>query len=87
MIETYADKAPITVKNFESYVDSGFFNGTIFHKSNRRIYDPRWWLRQRYESKDTNDPIKNEAANGLKNLKYSIVARTSTTQPSQFFIT
>ena len=42
VIETYADKAPITVKNFESYVDSGFFNGTIFHKSNRRIYDPRW---------------------------------------------
>ena len=32
VIETYADKAPITVKNFESYVDSGFFNGTIFHR-------------------------------------------------------
>jgi cyclophilin family peptidyl-prolyl cis-trans isomerase len=89
VIETYADKAPITVKNFESYVDSGFFNGTIFHRVIDGFMIQGGGFDKDMNQKDTNDPIKNEAANGLKNLKYTIaMARTSIpdSATSQFFI-
>ena len=89
VIETYADKAPITVKNFESYVDSDFFNGTIFHRVIDGFMIQGGGFDKDMNQKDTNDPIKNEAANGLKNLKYTIaMARTSIpdSATSQFFI-
>ena len=89
VIETYADKAPITVKNFEAYVDSGFFNGTIFHRVIDGFMIQGGGFDKDMNQKETNDPIKNEAANGLKNLKYTLaMARTSIpdSATSQFFI-
>ena len=89
VIETYADKAPITVKNFASYVDSGFFNGTIFH----RVIDDFMIQGGGFEpgmgQKDTRDPIKNEASNGLANNRGTIaMARTMDphSATAQFFI-
>jgi len=88
-IELYADKAPVTVDNFLHYVKDGFYNGTIFH---RVVYG---WLIQgggydeNLQAKETRAPIKNEAANGLKNRRGTIaMARTSDpdSADSQFFI-
>jgi peptidyl-prolyl cis-trans isomerase B (cyclophilin B) len=84
-----AEKAPVTVKNFEDYVSSGHYNGTIFH----RVIDSFMIQGGGFESgmrqKPVNAPIKNEAANGLTNDKYTIaMARTSDPQSAtaQFFI-
>jgi cyclophilin family peptidyl-prolyl cis-trans isomerase len=88
-IETYADKAPITVKNFEEYVASGFYNGTIFHRVIDGFMIQGGGFDKDMNQKETNNPIKNEAKNGLKNSKYSIaMARTSIpdSATSQFFI-
>ena len=88
-IELYADKAPITVQNFLRYVKEGFYNGTIFH---RVVFG---WLIQgggydeHLQARDTHAPIKNEAANGLKNKRGTIaMARFSDpdSADSQFFI-
>jgi cyclophilin family peptidyl-prolyl cis-trans isomerase len=89
VIELYADKAPVTVGNFLHYVKDGFYNGTIFH---RVVYG---WLIQgggydeNLQAKETRAPIKNEAANGLKNRRGTIaMARFSDpdSADSQFFI-
>jgi peptidyl-prolyl cis-trans isomerase B (cyclophilin B) len=84
-----AEKAPVTVKNFEDYVTSGHYDGTIFH----RVIDSFMIQGGGFESgmrqKPVNAPIKNEAANGLTNDKYTIaMARTSDPQSAtaQFFI-
>jgi len=71
-IELYPDKAPITVENFLSYVDEKFYNGTIFHRviSNFMIQGGGWTVD--FTKKPTHDPIKNEAANGLSNKKYTL---------------
>jgi len=71
-IELYPDKAPITVDNFLSYVDEKFFDGTIFHRviSNFMIQGGGWTVD--FIKKPTHDPIKNEAANGLSNDKYTL---------------
>jgi len=84
-----AAKAPVTVKNFEDYVSSGHFSNTIFH----RVIDSFMIQGGGFEpgmiQKPVNAPIKNEAANGLKNDKYTIaMARTNDPQSAtaQFFI-
>jgi len=71
-IELYPDKAPISVENFLSYVDEKFFDGTIFHRviSNFMIQGGGWTVD--FTKKPTHDPIKNEAANGLSNKKYTL---------------
>lgn len=88
-IKLDAEKAPVTVKNFEDYVKSGHYDGTIFH----RVIDSFMIQGGGFESgmrqKPVNAPIKNEAANGLANDKYTIaMARTSDPQSAtaQFFI-
>jgi cyclophilin family peptidyl-prolyl cis-trans isomerase len=89
VIETYADKAPITVSNFEKYVNDGFFNGTIFHRVIDGFMIQGGGFDKNMNQKDTNPAIKNEAANGLKNNKYTVaMARTSIpdSATSQFFI-
>jgi len=89
VIETYPEKAPITVKNFESYVNKGFYNGTIFHRVIDGFMIQGGGFTKDMAQKQTDAPIKNEADNGLKNLKYSIaMARTSIpdSATSQFFI-
>ena len=89
VIETYPEKAPITVKNFESYVNKGFYNDTIFHRVIDGFMIQGGGFTKDMSQKQTDAPIKNEADNGLKNEKYSIaMARTQDpdSASSQFFI-
>ncbi len=84
-----AEKAPITVKNFLDYVNSGFYNGTIFHRVMDGFMIQGGGFEPGMKQKPTNAPIKNEAANGLKNQTYTIaMARTSDphSASAQFFI-
>ena len=89
VIETYPEKAPITVKNFESYVNKSFFNDTIFHRVIDGFMIQGGGFTKDMSQKQTDAPIKNEADNGLKNEKYSVaMARTQDpdSASSQFFI-
>ena len=90
IIELYADKAPITVKNFLAYVDAGDYNGTIFHRVIKDFMNQAGAYTSDHKyRKPTRPAIHNEADNGLKNLKYTI-AMARTAEPhsasSQFFI-
>ena len=89
VIELYPDKAPITVKNFLDYVDSGFYDGTIFHRVIPGFVLQGGGFDAEMEKKKNSAPIKNEADNGLRNLRATLsMARTSqiNSATSQFFI-
>ncbi len=89
IIELYPDKAPKTVKNFLNYVNTGAYNGTIFHRVIKNFMDQGGGFTPDLKKTATNAPIENEADNGLKNLKYTIaMARTSAphSATNQFFI-
>lgn len=89
VLELDADKAPITVENFLSYAKSGYYNGTIFHRVIDGFMIQGGGFDASMKQKSTENPIKNEANNGLKNNKYTIaMARTSIpdSATSQFFI-
>jgi len=84
-----AEKAPITVKNFEDYVTSGAYDNTIFHRVIDNFMIQGGGFEPGLKQKPTRAPIKNEAANGLDNDKYTIaMARTGDPQSAtaQFFI-
>jgi cyclophilin family peptidyl-prolyl cis-trans isomerase len=88
-IELFPDKAPITVKNFLHYVDTGFYDGTIFHRVIGNFMIQGGGFAPGMEQKPTGAPIKNEATNGLKNLRGTIaMARTNNphSATAQFFI-
>ena len=88
-IELDAEKAPATVKNFLDYVNSGFYNGTIFHRVISGFMIQGGGFEPGMKQKPTKDPIKNEAANGLSNDMYTVaMARTSSphSATAQFFI-
>jgi len=88
-IELYADKAPVTIKNFLSYVDEKFYDGTIFHRVIKGFMIQGGGLTPDLQEKPTKPPIKNEATNGLKNKKGTIaMARTAVidSATSQFYI-
>ena len=83
------EKAPISVENFTKYVDSGHYNGTIFHRVIDGFMIQGGGFTKDMNQKPTNPPIKNEEANGLKNDKYTVaMARTGVVDSatSQFFI-
>ena len=88
-LELFADKAPITVKNFLAYVDAGFYDGTVFHRVIPDFMIQGGGFTSDMVQKQTNAPIKNEADNGLSNEPYTVaMARTSdiNSATSQFFI-
>lgn len=88
-IELDAEKAPITVANFLAYVESGFYNDTIFHRVIDGFMIQGGGFTETMSQKETNATIKNEANNGLANKKYTIaMARTPNpdSASSQFFI-
>lgn len=89
VIQLDAEKAPLSVKNFKSYVKSGFYDGTIFHRTIPNFMVQGGGFDAALEKKETLPAIKNEADNGLKNVVGSLsMARTSDphSATSQFFI-
>ena len=88
-IELDADKAPKTVENFISYVNSGHYAGTIFHRVIDGFMIQGGGFEPGMKQKPTTDPVENEAKNGLKNTPYTLaMARTSDphSASAQFFI-
>jgi len=89
VLELYPDKAPKTVANFLAYVGKGQFDGTIFHRVIPGFMIQGGGFDAAMNQKATGSPIENEAANGLKNDKYTIaMARTGEphSATAQFFI-
>ncbi|MBF7686390.1 peptidyl-prolyl cis-trans isomerase [Acinetobacter sp. B10A] len=88
-IELYDQQAPITTKNFLKYVKKEHYNGTLFHRVIPDFMIQAGGFDQNLQQKETDQPIKNEASNGLKNIRGSIaMARTSNpnSATAQFFI-
>lgn len=82
-------KAPISTQNFLGYVDSNFYNNTIFHRVIPGFMAQGGGFTAQMQQKPTKDPIKNEAENGLHNVRGTVaMARTSqvNSAASQFFI-
>ena len=85
----FADKAPVTVENFLSYVDDGFYSGTIFHRVIPNFMIQGGGFTPDMVEKATRDPIVNESKNRVHNTRGTIaMARTSDpdSATSQFFI-
>jgi len=87
--ELFAKEAPLSVKNFMGYAEKGFYNGTIFHRVIAGFMIQGGGFTAEMITKPTEAPIKNEAANGLKNDRGTLsMARTGDpdSATSQFFI-
>ncbi len=85
----YDEQAPLTVKNFLTYVSNGHYDNTLFHRVIDNFMIQGGGFNAEMEQKKTLEPIQNEASNGLKNEIYTIaMARTSDVHSatSQFFI-
>ena len=88
-LELNPQKAPKTVANFLKYVDSGFYNGTVFHRVIDGFMIQGGGFERGMKQKTTNPPIENEAGNGLSNDNYTVaMARTGDphSASAQFFI-
>ena len=88
-LELDAEKAPKTVENFLAYVRSGHYDGTIFHRVIDGFMVQGGGFEPGMKQKPTNEPIENEAKNGLKNAPYTVaMARTAAphSASAQFFI-
>ncbi|MBF0309258.1 MAG: peptidylprolyl isomerase [Magnetococcales bacterium] len=89
VLELDREKAPITVENFVTYVRDGFYNDTIFHRVIPGFMIQGGGMDAQMKQKSTRAPIRNEADNGLKNLRGTIcMARTQeiNSATAQFFI-
>lgn len=89
VIELDQTKAPITVKNFLTYVNEGFFTDTIFHRVIPGFMIQGGGMTKDMSQKPTHAPIKNESSNGLKNARGTVaMARTNNpdSATAQFFI-
>jgi cyclophilin family peptidyl-prolyl cis-trans isomerase len=88
-VELFQKEAPETVANFLKYVDDGFFDGTIFHRIVPGFVIQGGGLEPGMEEKTTRPPVRNEATNGLENLRGTLsMARTNDihSATSQFFV-
>lgn len=88
-VELYPEKAPITVKNFLDYVDKKRYNGTIFHRVIDGFMIQGGGFDDNMDKKPVEDPIENEADNGISNKRGTIaMARTHiiNSATNQFFI-
>lgn len=88
-LEMDAEKAPLTVANFEQYVRDGHYNNTVFHRVIDGFMIQGGGFEPGMKQKSTRDPVENEANNGLANNRYTIaMARTSAphSASAQFFI-
>lgn len=89
VMELYPEKAPRTVENFIQYVNSGFYTGTVFHRSVQRFLVQGGGLTETLEPKPTQPPIPSESTNGVSNelgtvaMAHGLSADSAT---SQFFV-
>ena len=89
LIELDDVKAPLSTANFLSYVASGHYDGTVFHRVIKGFMIQGGGFEAGMKQKLTQEPIANEAGNGLKNQRYTLaMARTSDphSATAQFFI-
>lgn len=89
VLDLDADKAPETVKNFLAYVEAGHYDNTVFHRVIKGFMVQGGGFEPGMNQKPTNAQIQNEAANGLKNDRYTVaMARTGDphSASAQFFI-
>ncbi len=89
VIDLEAERAPVTVKNFLSYIEQGFYKDTIFHRVIPGFMIQGGGMTLDMQDKKTDPPIKNEAGNGLLNMRGTLaMARTRDrdSATSQFFI-
>jgi peptidyl-prolyl cis-trans isomerase B (cyclophilin B) len=89
VIQLNAEKAPVSVENFLTYVKEGFYNGTIFHRIIPDFMAQGGGFDTSFNQKEVHAPIKNEADNGLKNTRGTLaMARTNVpdSATAQFFI-
>jgi peptidyl-prolyl cis-trans isomerase B (cyclophilin B) len=89
VLELYPDKAPLTVKNFLDYMETGFYSQTIFHRVIPGFMIQGGGFTREMQKKPASMTVKNEADNGLKNDRGTIaMARTQVphSASSQFFI-
>lgn len=78
VIELRQDRAPASVENFLAYAKTGFYDGTIFHRVLRGFMIQGGSHTADLEAKVTRAPIRNEAGNGLRNLRGTVaMARSS----------
>lgn len=88
-VELDQEKAPLSVENFLKYADDKFYDGTVFHRVIDNFMVQGGGMTPDLKEKATRAPIKNEARNGLKNLRGTIaMARTNApdSATSQFYI-
>jgi peptidyl-prolyl cis-trans isomerase B (cyclophilin B) len=88
-LELDDQKAPLSVANFLSYVNSGHYDGTVFHRVIKGFMIQGGGMEAGLKQKPTQGPIQNEANNGLKNDHYTVaMARTNAphSATAQFFI-
>ena len=88
-VELFDDKAPISCENFRQYVKDGHFDGTIFHRVIPNFMIQGGGMDESMTSKQTREPIKNEADNGVSNKRGTLaMARTMVVDSAtaQFFI-
>jgi peptidyl-prolyl cis-trans isomerase A (cyclophilin A)/peptidyl-prolyl cis-trans isomerase B (cyclophilin B) len=88
-VEVDEKSAPISSKNFLRYVDEGFFDGTVFHRVIPGFMVQCGGFTPDMGHKSGHDPIRNEADNGLRNLRGTLaMARTNDlhSATSQFFV-
>ncbi len=89
LLELFQEKAPLSTQNFLQYVDDKFYTNTIFHRVIKDFMIQGGGFTVRMEESPTKDSIKNEATNGLKNLRGTLaMARTSEphSASAQFYI-
>jgi peptidyl-prolyl cis-trans isomerase A (cyclophilin A) len=88
-IEFFEKEAPVSVENFLRYVDEKHFDGTIFHRVIPGFVIQGGGMEPGLSQKETHDPIRNEATNGIKNSRGTLsMARTNdiNSATSQFFV-